>query len=62
MSKYLKNYFGVNDILFFKFLPEYQSIPHNLGNYIATFYGKDGHIYLSEVKYDQITCFISPPF
>jgi formylmethanofuran dehydrogenase subunit E len=49
------------DFLFFKFLPEYQNIPHNQYNYIATFYGKDGNIYLIELQYNQETCQISPP-
>jgi hypothetical protein len=39
--------------LFYKFLPEYQVIPHNPINFIVTFYGKDGNIYLSEVQYNQ---------
>ena len=36
------------EFLNFNFLPEYQVIPHKPGNYIASFYGKDGNIYLVE--------------
>jgi alpha-tubulin suppressor-like RCC1 family protein len=42
------------EILKFDFLPEYQTIPHNPSNFIASFYGKDGNIYLVDLKYDQI--------
>ena len=45
----------------FNFLPEYQIIPHNPNNYIATFFGKDGNIYLAELHYDQTTNQIFPP-
>ena len=49
------------DFLNFNFLPEYQIIPHRTGNYIATFYGKDGNIYLVELQYNQATNEIFPP-
>ena len=46
----------------FDFLPQYQTVPHNFANYIASFYGKDGNIYLSELRYDQSTNEIFPPY
>ena len=49
------------DFLNFNFLPEYQAIPHKIGNYIATFYGKDGNVYLTELQYNQTTNQIFPP-
>jgi hypothetical protein len=45
----------------FKFLPEYQTIPHKEENYIGTFNGKDGGIYLVELQYDESTNTISSP-
>lgn len=52
---------NAGDFLFLKFLPEYQVIPHDLRNHIATFYGKDGNIYLVQLQYNQQTHAISHP-
>lgn len=52
---------NTGDFLFFKFSSEYQVIPHDSRNYIATFYEKDGNIYLVQLQYNQVTCQISPP-
>jgi formylmethanofuran dehydrogenase subunit E len=50
-----------DDFLFFKFLPKYQVTQHDSENYVASFYGRDGNIYLTQVQYDQETNLISPP-
>lgn len=52
---------NVGDFINFNFLPEYQVIPHNLRNYIASFYDTNGNIYLAELQYDQNTNQILPP-
>lgn len=52
---------NAGDFLRFNFLPEYQVILHKQGNYIATFYGHDGNIYLTELQYNQATNQILPP-
>lgn len=52
---------NAGDFLIFNFSLEYQIIPHDPINYIATFYGKDGNIYLAELQYNQITNQIYPP-
>jgi hypothetical protein len=49
------------DIIKFDFLPQYQYKPYKLGNYIGSFYGRDGYIYLVEVQYNQATNQIFPP-
>jgi hypothetical protein len=45
----------------FDFLPEYQNRKINPNNLIASFYGKDGRIYLAELRYNQTTHQILPP-
>lgn len=45
----------------FEFLPQHQLMPHNPVNLIATFYGKDGRIYLAELQYNQSNNQINPP-
>ena len=52
---------NAGNFLNFNFLTEYQTIPHRTGNYIATFYGKDENIYLTEVQYNQTNNQIFPP-
>lgn len=49
-----------NEFNNFNFLPEYQIVPHNPVNYIASFY-TDTDIYLVELQYDQATNQIAPP-
>ena len=45
----------------FDFLQEQQNKLLNPSNLIATFYGRDGKIYLTELRFDQSTNLISPP-
>lgn len=45
----------------FNFFSGYQVIPHNPVNYIATFFGNDGNIYLTELQYNQVTNRIFSP-
>jgi hypothetical protein len=46
----------------FKFLSEYQILPHNYGTHIASFYDSDGIIYLVELGYDPINNKIFSPY
>ena len=52
---------STNDFLFFKILQEYQTIKHYEKNWIGTFYGKDGNIYLAELQYNEKDFQILPP-
>ena len=45
----------------FDFLQEYQNRLLNPLNLIATFYGRDGKIYLTELRFDETTNLIHPP-
>lgn len=52
---------NAGDFLRFDFLPQYQTIPHNPRNYIATFYANNDNVYLAELQYNQATNQILPP-
>ena len=45
----------------FNFLEQHQSKLRNPLNLIGTFYGRDGKIYLSELRFDERTQLIHPP-
>lgn len=45
----------------FEFLPEHQNRLRNPSNLIGTFYGRDGRIYLTELRFDEANNQIHPP-
>ena len=45
----------------FEFLPEHQNKLYNPQNLIGTFYGRDGKIYLTELRFNEALQEILPP-